>query len=93
MNKREAIATLIRAKRIETTANQSKQQVGKIYGEKISTQEFQDLFNEYEEALKFMQGKTSLTDQESNQAKDQVCGSRRLWKVCDSNCKCDRSGN
>ncbi len=57
---------------IETTANQSKQQVGKIYGEKISTQEYQNALNEYEEAIKFMQGKTTLTDKESNQAKDQV---------------------
>lgn len=75
---------------IETTANQSKQQVGKIYGEKISTQEFQNLFNEYEEALKFMQGKTALTDQESNQAKDQVWQTLVNYKLIKH--ECDKLG-
>ncbi|HCE48453.1 MAG TPA: peptidylprolyl isomerase [Prevotellaceae bacterium] len=57
---------------IETTANQSKQNVGKIYGESISSQEFQKMYEEYESALKFMRGTTSLTDAESTQARDYV---------------------
>ena len=57
---------------IETTANQSKQNVGKIYGESISSQEFQKMYEEYESALKFMRGTTSLTEAESTQARDYV---------------------
>ena len=57
---------------IATTANQSKQNVGKIYGESISSQEFQKMYEEYESALKFMRGTTSLTDAESTQARDYV---------------------
>lgn len=55
---------------IETTANQSKQVVGRIYGDKISSQDFQKELESYEEAVKFMQGKSSLNEQESTQAKD-----------------------
>ena len=63
---------------IETTANQSKQNVGKIYGESISSQEFQKMYEEYESALKFMRGTTSLTDAESTQARDYV------WQMCEA---------
>ena len=57
---------------IETTANHSKMQVGKIYGQTISTQEFQQMYENYESALKFMRGTTSLTDVEATQARDYV---------------------
>lgn len=57
---------------IETTRNQSKQQVGKVYGTKIASWEFQQMLEEYEEAIKFMRGTTTLTDAELTQAKDAV---------------------
>lgn len=57
---------------METTSNQSKQQIGEIYGEKLSVQQFQALIDEYTEAIKFTRGVTSLRDDELNQIKDQV---------------------
>lgn len=57
---------------IETTTNESKQQVGKVYDETLSSQDFQKMYEEYESAWKFMRGTTSLTEQESNQARDNV---------------------
>ena len=57
---------------IETTSNQSKQQVAKIYGETLSSQDFQKMYEEYESALKFMRGVSSLTEEESTQAHDNV---------------------
>ena len=57
---------------IQTTWNQHRQQVGSIYGSNISTQDYQEALQEYEEAYKFMQGKTTLTEAETNQLKDQV---------------------
>jgi peptidyl-prolyl cis-trans isomerase D len=56
----------------ETTKNEARQQVGEIYGDKISVQDFQKLVDEYTEAVKFMQGRDNLNDEEMNQVKDQV---------------------
>lgn len=57
---------------IGTAENQRRQVVGEVYGETISSQEFQDLLTQYEEALKFMRGTSSLSDEETTQAQDQV---------------------
>lgn len=57
---------------IETTSNASKQQVSKIYGETLSSQDFQKMFEEYETALKFMRGSSSLSEEETTQARDNV---------------------
>ena len=57
---------------IETTANQSRQQVGKIYGKNLSTQDFQSKVESYENVVKFMRGVTPLTEQEATAARDQV---------------------
>lgn len=56
----------------ESTRNESKQQVGEIYGDKISVQDFQKLIDEYTDVVKFTQGRDNLTDEELNQVKDQV---------------------
>lgn len=55
-----------------TTRNNEKQQVGEVYGEKISVQEFQKLVDEYTEALKMQQGQENLNDEQMNQVKDAV---------------------
>ena len=57
---------------IGTAENQRRQVVGEVYGETISSQEFQDLLTQYEEALKFMRGTSSLSEEETTQAQDQV---------------------
>lgn len=57
---------------IQTTWTQHRQQVGSVYGENISTQDFQEAYSEYEEAYKFMQGVSTISERESNQLKDQV---------------------
>lgn len=57
---------------IETSSNQSKQQIGEVYGENLSVQEYQALIDEYTEAVKFMRGVTSLDENEQNGLKDQV---------------------
>ena len=54
------------------TSNQSKQQIGEIYGEKLSVNEYQSMIDEYTEAIKFTQGDASLNDAQLNQLKDQV---------------------
>lgn len=75
---------------IETTANQSKQVAGRIYGEKISSQDFQKELENYEEAVKFMQGKSSLSEQESTQAKDFVWQSIVNYQLVKH--ECDKVG-
>lgn len=57
---------------METTSNQEKQQIGKIYDEKLNVQEYQSMVDEYTEAFKFMRGISSLNDYELNSLKDQV---------------------
>ncbi|NDV58666.1 peptidylprolyl isomerase [Bacteroides sp. 519] len=46
--------------------------VGEVNGESISAQEYQTLFEEYTEAIKFSNGLSSLTEEQSNQIKDEV---------------------
>lgn len=60
---------------IQSSSNESKQRVGEIFGEHISVQEFQDMVDQYGEAVKFTSGMTSLTDQQLTQIRDQVWNS------------------
>lgn len=46
--------------------------VGEINGDKISLQEYQDAFNEYQEVVKFARGSNSLSEEETAQIKDEV---------------------
>ena len=50
---------------IQSASNESKQQVGEIYGERISVHEFQNLVDEYAEVVKFTSGNSALNDQHS----------------------------
>ncbi|MBR1688178.1 MAG: SurA N-terminal domain-containing protein [Prevotella sp.] len=56
----------------EATNNERRQQVGEVLGNKISVQEFQSLVDEYQEVIKMTQGRDNLTEEETNQIKDQV---------------------
>lgn len=46
--------------------------VGEVNGESISAQDYQALVEEYTEVIKLTNGLTSLTDEQSNQVKDEV---------------------
>lgn len=57
---------------IGTTANEKKQVAGEVYGERITSQQFQEMLTSYEDALKFLRGTSSLNEQETTQANDNV---------------------
>ena len=56
---------------METTANHSKQQVGGVYGETLSIQDFQEMVNEATEVYKMRTGQ-NLSDAMQDQVRDQV---------------------
>ena len=56
----------------ETSKNNERQQVGEVLGEKINVQEFQALYDEYQQVIKMTQGRDNLSEDEQNQVKDQV---------------------
>ncbi|MBQ7552800.1 MAG: SurA N-terminal domain-containing protein [Bacteroidaceae bacterium] len=53
-------------------APRQSQDVGEVNGKKISAQDFQTLFEEYSDAVKFSQGLSALTDEQNDAVKDQV---------------------
>ena len=55
---------------IRTMLGQNSMQVGKVYGQEINTQEFQQLLDSYQEMMKYSRGVTALSDEENAQAKD-----------------------
>ena len=57
---------------LETTKNQSKQQIGKVYDETLTAHEYQIMIEEFTDAYKFMRGASNLSEQEQTQVKDQV---------------------
>ncbi|MEG1728937.1 MAG: peptidylprolyl isomerase [Bacteroidaceae bacterium] len=57
---------------LETTSNENKQQVGEIYGDKLSVKDYQAMVDEFTEAVKMTRQTNSLSDAELNQLKDQV---------------------
>ena len=54
------------------TQSESRQRVGKIYGEKINVQEFNSMVEEYTDVVKFTQGISSLSDDQLSMMRDQV---------------------
>ncbi len=61
---------LVRA--ISTTRNVGRQVIGEVYGESVNYQEFNDLYDEYENAVKMSNGGQNLTDVQTMQLRDQV---------------------
>ena len=53
---------------------QNAQNVGIINGKKVDAQEYQELVEEYTQAVSFMRGGASLTEEENAQVKDEVWG-------------------
>ena len=52
--------------------HQGRQDIGEIYGETISAQDYQTLVDEYTEVIKMTQGASALNDDQMTQVKDQV---------------------
>ena len=59
----------------DSAKNNERQQIGEVFGEKISVQEFQKLVDEYTEVIKMQQGQDNLTEEQMNQVKDMVWNS------------------
>ena len=59
----------------DSAKNNERQQIGEVYGEKISVQEFQKLVDEYTEVIKMQQGQDNLPEEQMNQVKDMVWNS------------------
>lgn len=56
----------------DSAKNNERQQIGEVFGEKISVQEFQKLVDEYTEVIKMQQGQENLPEEQMNQVKDMV---------------------
>ena len=54
------------------TQSESRQRVGKIYGENINVQEFNAMVEEYTDVVKFTQGVNTLSDDQLSMMRDQV---------------------
>ena len=57
---------------IQSASNESRQQVGEVYGEGVSVHDFQKLVDEYLDVIKFTSGNTTFNDEEIAQIRDQV---------------------
>ncbi len=56
----------------QATSNDQRNQVGEVLGEKISVQDFQALVDEYQDVIKFTQGRDNFSEEELNMIKDNV---------------------
>ena len=59
----------------DSAKNNERQQIGEVFGEKISVQEFQKLVDEYTEVIKMQQGQDNFPEEQMNQVKDMVWNS------------------
>ena len=76
---------------IETTKNTERNQVGEVYGEKLSIQDFQNMVDEQSDEMKLqmrMQGQDgNLTDQQTEQIREQVWQQYVQNKVIEHECE------
>lgn len=68
----------------ETSANDRRQQVGEVLGEKINVQDYQKLVDEYTEAIKLQRGVENMTDEQLTQVRDMVWQSYVQNKIIES---------
>ena len=64
---------------LETTSNMNKQQVGEVYGEKLSVQDYQQMVDEASELYKLQYG--NLNDQMQDRVRDEVWNSFVNYKL------------
>ncbi|MBP9636910.1 MAG: SurA N-terminal domain-containing protein [Bacteroidaceae bacterium] len=62
-------------------------EAGSVYGEKLTVNEFNELVEEYTTVVEFTSGKTSLTDEELTNIKDQVWNSYISNKIMEKQAK------
>ena len=71
----------------DASKNESRQQIGSVYGEKVNMQDYQKLVDEFTNVIKITQGRENLTDDELNQVKDQVWQTYVSNKVLEKECE------
>lgn len=54
----------------ESTKNESQRKIGEVLGKRIDYEAYQSLIDEYQDVMKFTQGRETLTDAELNNVKD-----------------------
>lgn len=54
----------------ESTKNESQRKIGEVLGKRIDYEVYQSLIDEYQDVMKFTQGRETLTDAELNNVKD-----------------------
>lgn len=69
------------------TQTESRQRVGKIYGEKINVQDFNASVEEYADVVKFSQGLNTLSDDQLSMIRDQVWQSLVNEKMMQHECE------
>lgn len=69
------------------TQAESHQRIGKINGKKINQQEFNQMVEEYSDVVKFTQGVSTLTDEQTAMLRDQVWQSLVNEKLIESECE------
>ena len=69
------------------TQTESRQRVGKIYGENINVQDFNAMVEEYTDVVKFTQGVNSLSDDQLSMMRDQVWQTLVNDKIMQHECK------
>ncbi len=65
---------------------ESRQRIGKIYGESVNYQDYNALVDEYSDVLKFTNGLTSLTDEQVAMVRDQVWQTLLTRKIMEHEC-------
>ncbi|MCR4921201.1 MAG: SurA N-terminal domain-containing protein [Bacteroidaceae bacterium] len=68
------------------TQTESRQRIGKIYGEKINYQDFNAMVDEYSDVIKFSNGLSSLTDDQIAMIRDQVWQTLVNSKIIEHEC-------
>ena len=72
---------------IQTTTNERRQVAGEVCGKKITSMEFQRMVEDYKDALKFMRGNSTFSEQESAQAEDFVWQSYVNYQLISKECE------
>lgn len=67
--------------------NESHQRIGEVYGEKLNYQDFNSLVDEYTSVIKFTNGLSSLTDEQTASVRDQVWQTYVNQKIIEHECE------
>ena len=69
------------------TRTESHQRIGEIYGENINVQDFNNLVEEYSSVIKFTNGLSSLTEEQTASIRDQVWQTYVNQKLIEHECE------